>query len=125
MILEGDADDEETLALFAFEQPKPAFYLTRVDDNEEMDFIGTVFTIGSSASKADYAVTTNKRVSRNHATVFLNDDDYYIKDNSKNGTFVNGEKLENERAVMLRDGDTIELADEAFIVHIVQPGGDR
>lgn len=121
MILEGSADDEETMPLFAFEPPKPKCHLIRSSDDERLDFIGTMFTIGSSESKADYVVTSNKRVSRNHATIYLNDDSFFIKDNSKNGTFVNGEKLEPDQSVALKDGDTIKLADEAFTVLIEEP----
>lgn len=123
MILEGDADDEETMPLFAFEPPKPEIYLIRNSDGERIDLKGSLFTIGSNAARADYCITSDKRVSRRHATVYLNEKSFYIKDNSKNGTFVNGEKLENEESVHIKDGDTITLADEEFTVHIIQPSG--
>ncbi len=121
MILEGDADDEETMPLFAFEPPKPEIYIIRNSDGERIDLKGSLFTIGSNSAKADYCITSNKKVSRNHATVYLNEESFYIKDNSKNGTFVNGEKLGSEESVHIKDGDTVALADEEFTVHIIQP----
>ena len=39
----------------------------------------------------------------------------YIQDcNSTNGTFINGTKIESERAVLLNSGDIIKLSNEEF-----------
>ena len=121
MILEGGADDEETMPLFAFEPPKPRICLIRNSDGERIELKGSLFTIGSNPAKADYCITSNKKVSRNHATFYLNEGSFYIKDNSKNGTFINGDKIKAEESVQVKDGDTIGLADEEFVVHIIQP----
>lgn len=124
MILEGDSDDEETMLLDDFEPAKPMIHLIRSCDNNRLDFNGDLFTIGSSTSKADYAVTANRKVSRNHATIFLKGDDFYIKDNSKNGTFINDVEVGTDKISILHDGDTLMLAEEKFVVLIEQPGAD-
>lgn len=124
MIFEGDSDDEETMLLDAFEPARPIIHLIRSSDNERWDLKGDLFTIGSSSAKADYAVTANRKVSRNHATIFLKGEDFYIKDNSKNGTSLNGERVEADKASLLHDGDTLMLAEESFVVLIEKPGAN-
>jgi hypothetical protein len=52
-------------------------------------------------------VIDNEVVSRRHATIFLRDGEYVLRDEgSTNGTFVNNRKIKEQ---VLRDGDTVEL----------------
>lgn len=51
----------------------------------------------------------DRRVSRQHAVVVRTGDEFVVRDcGSKNGTFVNGERVVSER--QLEDGDEIQLA---------------
>ena len=53
---------------------------------------GTAFAIGRKAEKD--LTLLNPRVSRDHATISREADGYYLQDQeSKHGTFVNGEKV--------------------------------
>lgn len=122
MVLNDNAGDEETMPLFPFKPNKPRISLIRRNDGEIFELIGSPITIGSSSDKADYNITSNRRVSRNHAVISQNRESFSIKDNSMNGTFVNGEKLEANQSIPIMDGDTISLADEEFTVRITQPG---
>ena len=54
-------------------------------------------------------------VSRIHARIIWNLEGYYLEDlNSKNGTFLNGELLDGQSAVLLSDGDIISFADQKY-----------
>jgi predicted component of type VI protein secretion system len=54
-------------------------------------------------------VIQDRQVSRQHATISLEDDGYIIRDlGSKNGTFINGQSLEIPH--LLQDGDEIQIA---------------
>lgn len=62
-------------------------------------------------------------VSRRHAVVTIDGDDAFVQDmGSRNGTYVNGEKLETARP--LRSGDEIRIAQTAIRFQIA-PGSSR
>ena len=69
-------------------------------------------TIGKLSSN-DIVISTDSTVSRSHAILFQNNDDnIYISDsNSTNGTYVNGERIFNDRLLnkldVLTVGNTI------------------
>ncbi len=59
----------------------------------------------------------DRQVSRRHATIYRRGDCYYIKDEqSRNGTFLNGELLTSPRA--LEDGDEIGIASRYRITFV-------
>jgi hypothetical protein len=54
-------------------------------------------------------VIADRRVSRRHARIRLRDEKYLLEDlGSKNGTFVNGQEVDEPRA--LQDGDEVQIA---------------
>ncbi len=72
-----------------------------------------VFRIGSE--KGNDAVIDSPVVSRHHAKIVKQGEDYFIEDlNSKNGTFVNGKMLSYRESVRLKRMDKIIFADEVF-----------
>lgn len=93
---------------------KKGAYLMLVDD-EEKDKIYPIresLSVGRdrySDIRLDY-----KFVSKNHFIIEEDEGEYYLTDlDSKNGTYVNGTKIEDE--VILEDGDIIELNDIKFV----------
>ncbi|NQW18491.1 MAG: FHA domain-containing protein [Chloroflexi bacterium] len=67
------------------------------------------------ANFADIAFE-NPYVSREHAEIWVEGDNYFVKDlGSKNGTFVDGDQIENE-SVQLRSRSDIELGKGQVIV---------
>lgn len=73
-----------------------------------------VFLIGCHNPKADGQIAAPS-VSRNHAKVTKEGDNYYIEDlNSKNGTFLNGELLPYKQRLLLSPGDSIRFAAETY-----------
>lgn len=56
-------------------------------------------------------------VSRNHAEIVYNDGQYFIKDTgSRNGTYLNGEKIPHYRQIPLKDADQLRLGHLSLIV---------
>lgn len=83
-------------------------YLIDKNTNLSRTIDTTPFVIGRQAQLSDWMTT--KGISRNHAEIIKNGNDYFIKDlNSSNGTILNGNKLIPEQMVKLEPGDTIEL----------------
>jgi pSer/pThr/pTyr-binding forkhead associated (FHA) protein len=61
-----------------------------------------------------------KDISRKHAALLFRDDHVWVKDlKSTNGTFVNGERVEQEQEIELHDGDMLQFA--SFIFMILAP----
>lgn len=100
-------------------QDQPEAFLVHTTDGEKVPVKIPRFVIGSSAKNADYAVAGNRKVSRIHAAIIFEKGVYYIEDqNSKNGTFVNGKKLDPGIHAALENGSDIRLADEQFLFEI-------
>lgn len=57
---------------------------------------------------------TDARVSRHHARLFFSNGQYWLEDlNSKNGTFLNGKRLNGP--VVLTDGDRVKIGAVMFV----------
>lgn len=71
-------------------------------------------TVGRAAD-ADVALVADPEVSRLHATIEWIGTDWTIVDDglSRNGTFVNGERISGRRR--LRNGDSIRIGNSAFV----------
>jgi DNA-binding winged helix-turn-helix (wHTH) protein len=84
--------------LLALDGPTPNQYWTLVEDA----------VILGRDDEAD-VMLPDRQVSRQHIRIFREHDQYYITDlESKNGTWVNGQRLEGTR--QLSDGDEIHVA---------------
>ncbi|PKK91538.1 MAG: hypothetical protein CVV64_07225 [Candidatus Wallbacteria bacterium HGW-Wallbacteria-1] len=75
----------------------------------EFDFSKNPLTIGRTPEN-DVAVSFDKVASRRHAQVEFRDGEYLVSDlGSRNGTLLNGKKVEGE--VHLNNGDVITIGD--------------
>lgn len=74
------------------------------------------FTIGRNPS-CDL-VLDNRSVSNCHLTITYNETDKlcYVMDQSTNGTFLNSEKLRKNQRHVLKQGDTLQIANIAYTV---------
>lgn len=73
------------------------------------------FMIGRLEEQVDYCLK-NPAVGKLHAEIVRDADGYSIMDmNSRNGTMINGEKLEPSKSYRLNDGDCITIANEEFV----------
>ncbi|BCN70765.1 FHA domain-containing protein [Prescottella equi] len=81
-------------------------------------------TVGRS-SDADVSLADDPEVSRLHATLEWIGTDWTIVDDglSRNGTFVNGERISGRRR--LRNGDSIRIGNSAFVFRdLARQGGE-
>ncbi len=68
---------------------------------------------GGAEGQVDLGIQDNPRVSHQHAVLSYAQGKYYLSDNhSKNGTFLNGQRVMPGTQHELRDGDEIKLFDE-------------
>ncbi|WP_035765694.1 DUF6382 domain-containing protein [Butyrivibrio sp. NC2002] len=114
---DNEYDDEETV-LLGFDLSEPQRTLRGIDEME-----GTVFhlndnemTIGKNPAGNDFSIK-EPTVSRMHARLFWedNDNEYSICDaGSKNGTFVNGRKLQKNKKRLLKKGDKVSFGKCSF-----------
>lgn len=94
---------------------KPIIKLISKDKSTIIDVNKNEFIVGKSREKADGVITGNSMISRVHACFVYKDGKMYIKDlGSANGTFVDGNKLIDERPVLLNRNSIIRLADQDF-----------
>lgn len=95
---------------------------------QSFELTSDYYTIGRQNSsgpehRPDVEVaTTDKKMSRKHAAIRKKGrTGFVLKDlGSKNGVFLNGEKMDAEEEVYLDDGDTFRLGDTQFRVNIAE-----
>ena len=112
-VLKNPVPSEETEWVDAQElcQNKP--YL--VHQNQRISIEKTPFVLGKV--QADYYLEKSF-VSRVHATILEQDDQYYVRDeNSKNHTYLNGIQLAPYTLYPLEDGSRIKLGLEELIFY--------
>ena len=120
---EDDDEDEDTSVLSDGESEtsvlgddNPSAYLIRQEDNRSIPITKKSFTIGKSSEGTDFRIRNNSAVSRRHARIIYNNGVFTITDlNSKNGTFINGAKLESSHKVVLNSGDSVTFANAEFV----------
>lgn len=82
--------------------------------NQTESLIGA---LGPPDGEADIVISDRKRkISRLHCKIYRAGRKFYIKDESSNGTKVNGQSLENGEYRRLKKNDEISLADEAILL---------
>lgn len=98
------------------EQPAK-FYLVRKIDGEVVKIAKDNFVVGKS-KYSDYQVTRNNTVSRSHVIIHKTaDGNLLLEDNgSKNGTFVDGARIDAHKKVELSAGQSVRMSDEIFEV---------
>lgn len=86
---------------------------------EEQSFVieGDSFLLGGRNDQADGQLLSSG-VSRNHARITREDDQYYIEDlNSRNGTYLNGELLAYKQKCPVKPGDHLRFAREEYVFY--------
>ncbi len=73
------------------------------------------FMMGRLEGQVDYCVN-NPAVGKLHAEITETDESYYISDmNSRNGTMINGVRIDPTKEIIIKNGDHITLGNEEFI----------
>ena len=110
-----DEDDDRTA--FGDENAMPQCAVL-VYQGQKIEVTQTPFVIGkyNTIYHLDYAIYGNDKVSRNHAEIICQSGRYLLKDNqSRNGTFLNGHRIDPNRPEELKNGDQIRLYNESFM----------
>lgn len=112
-------EDEATGLLFDNNASAHFPTLLRVLTGEIISINKPVFRLGKERSYVDYFVTNNVAVSRSHADIITRSGKYFIMDlNSKNCTYINGQRIPVQSEVEILDSDRITLGNEEFVFNI-------
>lgn len=78
----------------------------------------TRYVIGRSKQRANFCIENNSKISNVHAIIIQKNNRYYLLDNeSKNGTFFNGNRVHSGITIELYDGMEFQIYNEEFIFH--------
>jgi hypothetical protein len=114
--LKPEEDGATTVLDSSMLQDMPLGKLTRKSVNETIEISKSGFSVGKDRMHADYCISNNRAISRQHVVFTRGKNGTYVKDcNSTNGSWINGIKLQSERQVLLNDGDVLKLANEEFV----------
>ena len=87
-------------------------YVNKLGIPKDIELTGEPLTIGRSR-EADIPLLDDK-VSRAHCGIRLSDGEFYLKDlKSRNGVFVNGQRVED--TIKLKPGDRIQIGSTVFV----------
>lgn len=95
-------------------------YLIDKKTNAQIPINKKDFKIGREEKYVDY-VTSEPTVGRLHASIVLDEQGkiVFVRDaNSKNGTFVNGEKIQSNINVQIKNGDVIRFGRDEYMLQL-------
>jgi hypothetical protein len=88
-------------------------YINKLGIAKDIELTGEPLSIGRSR-EADIPLLDDK-VSRVHCGIRLSDGEFYLKDlKARNGTFVNGQRVED--TLKLKPGDRIQIGSTIFVL---------
>ena len=88
-------------------------YINKLGIPKDIELTGEPLSIGRSR-EADIPLLDDK-VSRVHCGIRLSDGDFYLKDlKARNGTFVNGQRVED--TVEIKAGDRLQIGSTVFVL---------
>ena len=97
---------------------EPGRFILRSDSGEalqEYSLDKPEIVIGR-APNSDILLSKDKLTSRRHATVFYDNGQYMLRDErSANGTFVNGQQLDEGASHLLKDGDQVGIGEHELV----------
>jgi hypothetical protein len=107
--------DDESCVEQTFNSTKNAPILRRMSTGEIGHVLGSPFVLGRSKQRADMVISGNAKIGNYHAVITKRNGHYYLEDaDSRNGTFMNGERLEPHQPVELYNHAEFRLFDEQF-----------
>lgn len=89
--------------------------IIRIKTGEEADVYKDDFVIGQAEGNADFCISDNSAISREHVHIIKDGNKYYLIDyKSTNGTYIQNGKIEKNKYAELTDGIVFRLANEEF-----------
>lgn len=119
LLIKEDEEECETTALnmpckeTTVLQQKINPYLIRKRTSEKVCISKGVFKIGRDKSKVDYVIE-NSTVSGMHANIMIKDDTVFVRDESRNGTYIDGIEIPKNEEIEIMNGCELRFADEEF-----------
>ena len=108
--------DSEVAAAVSKGVPKAMPYIVRVNSGERVMINKAVFKIGKAGRGVDYHVGGNGAISKVHIIIYQREDGCYLKDNkTTNGTYLNGQRLDDNGEMKLSNDAMISIGGEDFI----------
>lgn len=108
-------DDDHTTLLDSTHLSHPSLKRIYGNENDSVLLQRFPFMIGRLAGQVDYCLN-NPAIGKMHAEIKKTDAGYFITDmNSRNGTLINGERLEPSKEYRLEDGARLTVANEDFV----------
>lgn len=108
--------DSEVAAAVSKGVPKAMPYIVRVNTGERVMINKAVFKIGKAGRGVDYHVGGNGAISKVHIIIYQREDGCYLKDNkTTNGTYLNGQRLDDNDEMKLSNDAMISIGGEDFI----------
>lgn len=99
--------------------PQVKAYLIRTKTGEKKQINSVEFTVGKDETRVNYFINNNEAISRCHMKIIKRGINYFVMDlGSTNHTYLNGELLPENQEQPIKNGDSIKLADEEFILEI-------
>lgn len=99
--------------------PQVKAYLIRTKTGEKKQINSVEFTVGKDETRVNYFINNNEAISRCHMKIMKRGINYFVMDlGSTNHTYLNGELLPENQEQPIKNGDSIKLADEEFILEI-------
>ena len=96
--------------------PRAMPYIVRVNTGERVMVNKAVFKIGKAGRGVDYHVGGNGAISKVHIIIYQREDGCYLKDNkTTNGTYLNGQRLDDNGEMKLSNDAMISIGGEDFI----------
>ncbi|MCD5401726.1 FHA domain-containing protein [candidate division NPL-UPA2 bacterium] len=111
---EPDSENFATVLMDSGPDTEKGAYVSQVVNGEmkKIKISNNPFMIGKLRGQVDFLVDSST-VSRIHAEICREDETYYIVDlNSRNGTYLNGEKIQSNTRYQLKNGDMLTFARE-------------
>src|SRR5437764_5310238 len=99
----------------------PAHLILRADNGEVLEdyTLEKPETSIGRAPNSDVLLSKDKLTSRRHATIRYENGNYVLYDErSANGTFVNGQQLEDQTPHILQDNDHIGIGEHEMTFHV-------
>ncbi len=110
-----DRHNSDTVVLGVHNAKCPILKGTGSCEGEVILIVKPEFTLGRLESQVDYVIR-NSAVGKVHAQIITKENSYFIKDlNSKNGTCINGVKIDSNEEYKIENNDRITLANNEYI----------
>lgn len=97
---------------------QPARFILRSENGEVLQEypLDKLEVVIGRAPSSDILLSKDKLTSRKHATVYYENGTYFLRDErSANGTFVNGQQIEENIPRVLQDGDHVGIGEHELI----------